>query len=332
MQPRLDLSVNLHKSLDVVNRFLISNELYTCNSMINECQCTPRTPCFCTTSNYVELDHINMDRRSKQANGQFVVTWNLNLGGKESLLDSAFLKAGFEQSVKDYINNDIFCSADLSIKGAEFFGVEIAHETEGSLEKSRAVSGNGKCKGDISKCKPPIKAKKKPKKVDATDDEDGDDVFDDVFKRRELWVPDASRVVKATHSRDEFCDIFLSSTIFEAFEERIMTASTFNYNVDVDVVSDLMGSLDLKYDVSFEPASSDGLDQVQDVDGDPQEPVAIEIECSESQCLTQRNVMKNIFNHFGIPFDENKHECLYQGINCNSADTVTHIWMGEYDE
>ena len=121
MRPRLDLSVSLPESLDVVNDFLISNELYACDPTTTECECTPRSPCFCMTSNYVELDHVKMDRRNLQANGQFVVTWSLSLGGQESLLESAFLKAGFEQSVKDYINNDIFCSADLSIKGAEFF-------------------------------------------------------------------------------------------------------------------------------------------------------------------------------------------------------------------
>lgn len=52
--------------------------------------------------------------------------------------------------------------------------------------------------------------------------------------------------------------------------------------------------------------------------------------CTESQCSTQKEVMRNMFNYFGIPVEENKQECLYQGINCNEEDTVTHIWMGEY--
>jgi len=116
------------------------------------------------THNYVERNKENIpQRRNAKVDGQFVVTWSLSLAGKESLLDSPFLRAAFAQSVKDYINTDIRCSDDLSVKGAEFFGVEIVGGNDGSGRKLKAVSGNGKCKGDISKCKVPVKAKKKEK-------------------------------------------------------------------------------------------------------------------------------------------------------------------------
>ena len=329
MHPRVDFSINhLPESLDFINDYLVSSDLRACHTLQTNCRCSLRTPCFCIATNFVEHPSskvsVGNNRRSlQQEDGQFKVTWTLSLGGQESLLESAFLRAGFQQSVKDYINNDILCSSDLTVKGAEFFGVEVALESsEDSTGKKKAVSGNGKCKGDVSKCKVPIKAKKK-----IVED---DDVFDDGSGRREVRVPDASRVVKATHSRDEFCEIFLSSSIFDAFEERLLTASTFSYNVDVDVLNDLMGNLDLKYDVSFEPAKGNGLNQVEDVDGNPQDPIPINVACDDSQCGSQKNVIKAIFNHFGVPFDENKHECLNQGINCNSADMVTHIWMGEY--
>jgi len=256
---------------------------------------------------------INKNHRRNKRNGQFSVSWSLSLGGRESLLEeSAFLKAAFEQSVKDYINNDILCSDNLAFKGAEFFGVEIKTGNDGKNGKRKAVSGNGSCKGDLSKCKKPLKVKKKNQNVGTVS-----------------RTPGKSRVVKANTSKDSFCEIFLQSTIFDAFAERLLTASAFNYNVDVDVLNDLEGNIDLSYEVSFEPEKGDGLDEVDDVDMDAQDPVEIEPVCAESQCSTQRDVIRNIFLYFDIDFDEEKHECMILGINCNEADLVTHVWLGK---
>ena len=278
-------------------------------------KCTSTLPCLCMTNNYIDPKVLTeLDQRNLQAKGEFKVAWSLSLGGKDSLLESAFLNAAFAQSVKDYINNDILCSSNLAIKGAEFFGVEIANGSQKNTGKWMAVSGNGKCKGDVKKCKVPIKAKKQ--------EEEDDDIFAKKSDKRSKSSIDI-------HSRD-FCDDFLKSTIFDSFEERLITASFFNYDVDVDVINDLKGSLDLKYDVSFEPAPSDGLDQVDDVDAVPDEPIAISPVCEESQCLTQRQILRRIFTYFNFPFDDSKHECLFQGINCDANDMVTHIWMGKF--
>ena len=154
--------------------------------------------------------------------------------------------------------------------------------------------------------------------------EEDDDIFRDDDSAEKY-----SNMMKTTKSNGDFCEAFLKSTIFDSFEERLLTASVFNYNVNVGVLSDLQGSLDLKYDVSFEPAASAGLDQIEDVDAIPDEPVPISDICEESQCITQRSVMRNIFNHFGMNFDESKHECLYQGINCNMENMVTNIWLSK---
>ena len=300
---------------------IIQHTAYHINMVQDELLCTAQTPCFCSSKYYVDHNPAQPQKRNTKVNGQFLVTWSLDLAGKEHLLESDFLRAGFEQSVKDYINNDILCSDDLSIKGAEFYGVEIESSIGQNKWKNRAVSGNGKCKGDIKKCKVPIKAKAKPKSDDDLFNDDDDDVGGSKHK--------SSKVAKATYRDEDFCDVFLSSTIFDAFEERLLTASFFNYDVDVSVINDLKGSLKLDYDVTFQPSKTDGLNQIEDVTLDAQEPVQINSTCAESQCLSQRDVMRKIFVYFGIPFDESKHECLYQGINCNSNDMVTHIWMGK---
>lgn len=317
IQPWRDKSMNDTESLSITNQDIA----YHINIGRRKQKCTSQTPCFCSSKYYVPQYQGQAHRRDTKVNGQFLVTWSLDLAGKEHLLESDFLRAGFEQSVKDYINNDILCSDDLSIKGAEFYGVEIESSIGQNKWKNRAVSGNGKCKGDIKKCKVPIKAKNKHVSDDDIFDDDDDDVGGSKHK--------SSKVLRGTYRDEDFCDVFLSSTIFDAFEERLLTASFFNYDVDVSVINDLKGSLKLDYDVTFQSSKTDGLNQIEDVTLDAQEPVQINSTCAESQCLSQRDVMRKIFVYFGIPFDESKHECLYQGINCSPNDMVTHIWMGK---
>ena len=285
-------------------------------------KCTPKTPCFCTSSHYIQHNNTQTHRSLTQDSGKFSVTWNLDLGGKEFLLESSFLKAAFEQSVKDYINNDILCSDDLNVKGAEFFGVEIVGETNKQTKKWKAVSGNGKCKGDIKKCKVPIRAKRQEV---AEDDAFDDDEFDDDGSSNKH-----QNLVMAARAKDGFCDIFLTSTIFDAFRERLLMAAYFNYDIDVDVINDLEGNLNLKYDVTFHPEKAHGLDEIEEVALDAADPVQINPTCQDAtQCLTQRGIMKEIFQYFNLAWDDNKHECLYEGINCNEEDLVTHIWMGK---
>ena len=198
--------------------------------------------------------------------------------------------------------------------------MEIVTESNKRSKTRKAVSGNGKCKGDVKKCKVPIKTKK-PKAVD--DDAFGDNDDDSSDKQQ--------KIVTVAHAKNDFCDIFLSSTIFDAFRERLLMAAHFNYDVDVNVINDLEGNLNLQYDVTFQPASSDGLDQIEEVALDAEEPVATNVSCADAtQCSTQRSMMKRIFEYYDIAWDESKHECLYEGINCNESDMVTHIWMGKY--
>jgi len=306
VQPWLNLPSFTPEFIKTSNSLLIFNRGDDCRAENLECQCTQINPCFCRTRYFIVGNQAKMKRRGAALSGQFEVTWNLDLGPQENLLESAFLKAAFEQSLKDYINNDILCSDNIQFKGAEFFSVEIPFSSD-DTGKRRAVSGNGKCKGDVSKCKKPVKGKK-----------------------AKFFEADPSRVVKATHRADEFCEVFLNSTIFDAFSERLLTASAFNYNVDVDVIAELEGNLKLDYQVSFSPEKGDGLDQVEEVDMDPNVPQEVNPICTEAHCSTQNADMMKIFDYFDIPIEPDKHECLYQGINCDDQDLVTHIWMVNY--
>ena len=275
----------------------------------------------------VTLVHETQKQNRKIADSSFQVSWTFGLGNNEQLLESDFLRASFEQGIKDYINNDILCRDNEEFKGAKFYGVSIGmNDVDASdnnnLNKRKAVSGNGICKGDLSKCKKPLKAKKK---YQATLDN-----LESLENQENNNTKSSSQqLTDSNHNKDSFCEDFLASTIFDMFEKRVVTASAFQYNADVGTINDLKGSVDLKYEVSFEAVAEAGLNQVDEVDLEPDDPVEISSDCDDAECFMQRDTMRNIYRHFGLLFDEDKHECMIQGVNCNEKDMITHIWMGK---
>ena len=219
VQSWIKLPFSLPENVNSWNDILMINKNNSCDSDDLKCQCTPSKPCFCMTHFYVDRRHIKPQRKMARANGQFVVTWDLDLGGQDDLLESPFLRASFGQSVKDYINNDIRCSGDIHAKGAEFFGVTIPvpEDLDERGGKRRAVSGNGKCKGDVFKCKKGLK-NKKGKSLEGR-----------------------SLIRKTTD-----CVEFNKTTIFDSFSERLLTAASYDYRVDVDTVIELVKDLNLE--------------------------------------------------------------------------------------
>ena len=80
--------------------------------------------------------------------GEYRVEWNLNLGGKDFLLESAFLKAGLERSIKNYINLVLECDSEINDASASFYSVNFAEIEAPNLLKNRGRSGSGLCKGN----------------------------------------------------------------------------------------------------------------------------------------------------------------------------------------
>ena len=260
--------------------------------------------------------YIN-ERRLQSTNnlGDFIVTWSIDLGGKDSILDSDFLKAGLERSVKEFINLDIMCNNDLrddfgDLEGTTFYSVEI--NIENDPNKLRRISGNGKCRGNRTRCKRGVKKS-----------------VSDAGK--ELHNRNFSRFTNLMPIKFDACEKFIGTNIFELFNATLIDAVTFKYNVDLELVDKLSSTLELDYKVTFVEGSGVGLNQIQEIDFVAQEPVEIITLCPEGQCKTQRETVRGIFSHFGIEtiFDDDKHECELHLINCNKEDLVTHIWLGK---
>ena len=239
---------------------------------------------------------------------EYKVTWDIDIGGKDSLLESGFLKAGLEYGVKVYINRQLECEEEdvENLENTAFFHVSISNSNDQG--KFKRVSGNGTCKGDRTRCKKKIK-----KSIsDAGKQSQDEDTFDNL-----------------TFTKNDLC----KSSIFDLFRDTLITASFFNYNVTLDVINDLAGNLAVDLNVFFQESSDDGLDQINFVSFEAEEPMEQSYPC-DSNCLEQRQNQRLIiaaaFSNLGIPFEDNRHECLFEGINCNEQNLVTHIWLSKY--
>ena len=228
----------------------------------------------------------------------YSVQWSINLGDSESLLEHSFLKAGLTRAMKDHINDDLQCNGGPNTENASFYNFEIISNGDGE------VSGKGLCMGSLERCK-----------------WEGNLTSSSARKTKTVIVP---------HSTEYSCDTFHNSTIFDSINNIAMPGVVLSYDVDVGVVSDLDGALDLTYDVSFNPVQGDGLNQITSIEFSVQEPKIIYVSCPTAQCILQRATMFHIYRHFGISIDPNMHECHYHGVNCNSVGLVSQIWLGEF--
>ena len=249
---------------------------------------------------YVTGNKDNRKLQNPASFGYHEVEWNIDLGGKESLLESPSLEAGFEQMIKDYMNDDVQCNNETNLGNASFFGFSLGLEDDGK------VTGRAMCQGHSERCK----WKMNQNKSDAN----------------------RGNMTTKNNESDEFCETFRNSTIFDYFKKTIATRASFNYDADVNVnSSNLEGALDLSYNVTFKPAKENGLDMIETISFHPTEIVESSFDkCTDPQCTSQRSILFHIFRQFGLRVDREKHTCLYRGINCNEEGLVTQIWLGKY--
>ena len=264
-----------------------------------------------TQRTYESHRHQNETRILQVADdfSEYQVDWEIILLGEEFILDSDFLKAGLEHSIKEFINRELACELDTAedIESTSFYSVRILNNDVDKM--NRKYTGRGKCKGNRTRCKKNIK-----KLASDAEKTDG------YLKMLHL----SSGMLK----KDDIC----GTSIFDIFNDTLITASSFNYNVTFDVVDDFSGNLEVDLDVTFQESIGDGLNQIDFFEIVAEEPQEIFPNCDtrcQVQLREQRDKLMLIFNYFGIPYDVDLHECLFEGINCNDLDLVTHVWLGE---
>ena len=239
--------------------------------------------------------------------GAFKAILDIDLKGNEDVLkDSDYLIASFEQIVKDYINNDIKCENESEETSTAYTSMKINFSE--TNKKKLAIAGSGKCIGRRKNCFKFIK-QTKPKK-----------------QGRLKSINSNS----TNNGKDLVCENFRESEIFESFKNVTISASFYNYFVDVKIVRDTVENLDLNLIERYEGVDDNALGDIDDV--------GVSYDCDtvkkrdticDDECTQQKETMLEIFSHFNIPIVEDQHVCAYEGINCNDDERVTQIWMGK---
>lgn len=295
------------------------------------CQCLGISKAALLRDNYPEEKKYEVNLRSLQTDtesDQFIVEWEIDLGDKDDLIQSSlYLKAGLEQAIKDYINNDIECDPDIDASDTAFHSVALTDVDPSTGRKLLRITGSGKCNGNKEKCR------YKMKKVipdadeifiiggddDKNDDEDGDE---EDKKSRFLQRP----------VDDEFCQELRTKKIFGFFQDVFVTGLFFSYNADVTTAEkELEQQIDLEYNVTFQPGDSGGLNEISEFAMDVGSIVNTTTkQCTEPNfCVKQRWIIMDILRYFGMKADDNKHECRHDGINCDGDDIIEYLWIGK---
>ena len=357
-QHGMDMSISLlSNKTDMGEVHTFSNQRINLNQKNQckegSCECTATTPCICeahkvdasneiisgrdeiflcddpsqTLAEYFDRDTSIHHERSKNFNDISIsrqaqdviykVVWDIDLGGKESILESPYLKASFEQSIKDYINNKGDCTDGIYLNNAanevQFYDLEIPYPFE--TGRKLGVSGSGRCRGSSNACRREVK-------------ETQSDAGRAARNYREVNNITSTYSNSVQHRDDDFCAAFSNTTIFDALKDRIAQASSYSYDIDVNVGTEfLTGDSIITTQVRFVPISKDGLNSINDIGMTPDDPFASGPNCNVPQCLFQRQVVKELFFYFDLPFIEGKHECAFQGINCNNDELITYMFL-----
>ena len=244
------------------------------------------------------------DEGGNFTNGDFAIQWNLNIGNQSDLLDSPFLKAGLEQSIKDFINLQLLCKPKKHNAHATFRSLSI-RKIATTTGKKQILSGIGKCNGNLNACRENLQ------------------VENSVNRKK-------NQIQKTLNKKNDPCMNFEEITIFDFFEEVFISGISFSSNVELESKKqELKDALKLDFNVSFVQEKSDSLESVETVDmsvtGIRESPP----ECSSEQCENQKNVILGLFKNFDDELDDKKHECDHSKIMCDADYLVKYIRISE---
>lgn len=230
-------------------------------------------------------------------NGQFVVQWNLGIGDQSSVLETSYLKSGLEQAVKDFLNLKLKCQPTKNQIKTSFRSLAI-RKIGTSSGKQQILTGTGKCVGSKDDCK------KSLNETDSTDRNKG------------------STENSSIHRSNDPCE----TTIFDLFDKIFVDGLFFNYNVDLEGEKQkLQESLELDFNVTFVSTKSESLESIEEVDLAFKRLNPAPAVLSTKQAAVQKDIILNLFRHFGDDLDGSLHECEQTNVMCHEDDTVKYI-------
>ena len=254
-------------------------------------------------------------------NSEYDLAVKLFLNGEDAfrIINSPFFRSGLEQALKDFLNPDPICEsgADLPFYRGVNIDVERRSQENPSKnnDKNKTACALIKSESNLEdlqniKCSVVVKSKCKGKRKQCT--KRVNDKFLDSLKT------DTSN---ATASQKNKCDIDISDYL----ADKTMLSSIFKF---VSLGSSQY-SIIPTFEYNFE-SSTTNLSKPGDISAsDDDTEISQRHTCPHKQCEVQHNALAQIYSNFAVEIDHLKNECEHPGINCNSRNLITQIWLGE---
>ena len=238
----------------------------------------------------------------------------ISIAGKEGFLnlvsESIFLKAAFEQSLKDFINT---CADDIDAATILSLIIDIPETPQDDQGRLRRLSETDSCVlmntnlGNASNINCYLVAKSKC-----------DGSRKKCSERVNGRYLDNLKTNNSSKSKSKDC-VF---DIKDIFLKKNMTLSSFKYDFQFD---DSNFDKDLSFSFDITSKTTVLADQVQDLFADVIDETEIDFDCV-GDCVNQDTIIQEIFEVFEINFRKEKHVCAQIGINCDEDNLITHIW------
>jgi len=240
------------------------------------------------------------------------------LNGEDALriIYSPFFRSGLEQSLKDFLNADPICeSGHLPF----YRGVKIDMERRSQENPSKmkdkdemdCVLLNTNLENSQNvKCYIVVKSKCKGKRQECSE-----------RVNQRLLDNLKTDTSNATASQKNGCNL----DIADFLADKTMLSSIFKFVTLGSSQSSGIPTFEYDFESTSTKISKPGDISASDDDTE----ISQRHTCPHQQCELQHNALAQIYSNFAVEIDHLKNECEHPGINCNSRNLITQIWLGE---
>ena len=256
-------------------------------------------------------------QEKQKVEAEYDVPLQIVLGGGDEILEliakTPFLKAGLEQSIKDFLNQECPEFSDIT----SYYRIDLEIPKKATNRRLQVENTSNSCvlpdtmskTVDNANCYLNVHSKCRGKRNECQDRVSG--LFSDTLR-----IISSEEGMKTDHC---------ISNPLEFFDERKLALATFKY-MPADTLGD---SVDVDFSFSFEPGTINLKEKIGNISAEALDPVESETDCTKTSCTDQRQILKDIYNDFGLDLNEDTHECEHLGINCDGENRITHIWLGK---
>ena len=262
-------------------------------------------------------------RRALQENDEIDAEYDLAvkvfLNGEDALRikSTPFFRSGLEQALKDLLNPGPICESKPDLPFYRGVNIDMERRSRENLLKNKnenetaciLINTNLENAQNIN-CYLVVKSKCQGKRK----------VCSERVNQR-LLDNLKTGISNSTASQKDGCNLNISHYL----ADKTMSSSIFNF-VPLGT-SKFPGIPTFEYNFN---SSSTNLSQPGDISASVDD---IEISerhaCPHNQCELQHEALAQIYLNFQVKIDHLKNECEHPGINCNSRNLITQIWLGE---